>query len=125
MTVEASSSAASPHATLQTEATSIGELLREHGSLARGHLVSFCLDDPWSSLPAAWREALGDGALINKRSKTWRDFDDASRQAAEADPLPVLAEHPTLIKRPILETSTTTLAGFSPARYETVLAGAD
>ena len=58
MTVEASSSAASPHATLQTEATSIGELLREHGSLARGHLVSFCLDDPWSSLPAAWREAL-------------------------------------------------------------------
>ena len=74
---------------------------------------------------AAWREALGDGALINKRSKTWRDFDDASRQAAEADPLPVLAEHPTLIKRPILETSTTTLAGFSPARYETVLAGAD
>jgi len=58
MTAEASSSAASPHATLQTEATSIGELLREHGSLARGHLVSFCLDDPWSSLPAAWREAL-------------------------------------------------------------------
>ena len=72
-----------------------------------------------------WREVLGDAALINKRSKTWRDFDTKQRQATEADPLPVLVDHPTLIKRPILETPTTTLAGFSAARYEAALAGAD
>ena len=74
---------------------------------------------------AAWRDSLGDSALINKRSKTWRDFDTKQRQATEADPLPVLVDHPTLIKRPILETPTTTLAGFSAARYEAALAGAD
>lgn len=72
-----------------------------------------------------WRDALGDAALLNKRSKTWRDFDADARAAAEADPVPVLVEHPTLIKRPILETPTITLAGFSQARYETALAGAD
>jgi len=72
-----------------------------------------------------WRDALGDAALINKRSKTWRDFDAAERAAAEADPVPILVEHPTLIKRPILETPGITLAGFTAERYETVLTGAD
>ncbi|MGN8157193.1 Spx/MgsR family RNA polymerase-binding regulatory protein [Salinisphaera sp. RV14] len=71
----------------------------------------------------AWREALGDAALLNKRSKTWRDFDADQRAAAEADPMPVLLAHPTLIKRPILETPRETLAGFSRARYENALTG--
>ena len=82
-------------------------------------------EPPTSERLAAWRSALGDTTLINKRSKTWRDFDDTTKCATEADPLPVLAEHPTLIKRPILETPTATLAGFSAARYEAVIAGAD
>ncbi len=72
-----------------------------------------------------WKTTLGDGALINRRSKTWRDFDADQRQSAEHDPVAVLSDHPTLIKRPILETTTATLAGFSPARYEAALAGAD
>jgi len=72
-----------------------------------------------------WRAALGDDALLNKRSKTWRDFDSDQRAAAEADPVAVLVDHPTLVKRPILETATATLAGFSAARYEAALAGAD
>ncbi len=69
----------------------------------------------------AWRDALGDAALLNKRSKTWRDFDADQRAAAEADPIPVLLEHPTLIKRPILETDGDTLAGFSDTRYASAL----
>ncbi|MES1925154.1 Spx/MgsR family RNA polymerase-binding regulatory protein [Salinisphaera sp. T31B1] len=73
----------------------------------------------------AWYETLGPDALLNKRSKTWRDFDGQQRQAAEREPVAVLGEYPTLIKRPILETSTTTLAGFSADRYAAVFAGAD
>ncbi|MES1953424.1 arsenate reductase family protein [Salinisphaera hydrothermalis] len=69
----------------------------------------------------AWRNALGDAALLNKRSKTWRDFDAEARAAAEADPIPVLLEHPTLVKRPILETDGETLTGFSEARYTDAL----
>ena len=68
----------------------------------------------------AWRETLGDAALINKRSKTWRDFDADARAAAERDPVPMLVAHPTLIKRPILETDAETVAGFSEARYQTL-----
>lgn len=82
-------------------------------------------DDVGRATLEAWREALGDAALLNKRSKTWRDFDASQRAAAESDPIPVLLEHPTLIKRPILETPTLTLAGFSDARYSAALAGAD
>ncbi|ERJ19913.1 Putative glutaredoxin family protein [Salinisphaera shabanensis E1L3A] len=101
---------------------------------ARQWLTSAGIEHAWIDLRTdgitrerleQWREVLGDAALINKRSKTWRDFDTKQRQATEADPLPVLVDHPTLIKRPILETPTTTLAGFSAARYEAALAGAD
>ncbi|RJS95345.1 arsenate reductase family protein [Salinisphaera sp. Q1T1-3] len=73
----------------------------------------------------AWREALGDDALINKRSQTWRAFDEQQREATRQDPIPVLIAHPTLIKRPILDAPPHTLAGFSAERYEAALAGAD
>lgn len=71
----------------------------------------------------AWRSTLGDATLINKRSKIWREFDAGQRAATETEPVSVLATHPILIKRPILETSHETLAGFSAARYEAVLGG--
>ena len=101
---------------------------------ARQWLATAGIDHSWTDLRRdgvdrtrleRWRAALGDSALINRRSKTWRDFDADMRARAEADPVPVLLEHPTLIKRPILETATDTLAGFSAARYEAALAGAD
>ena len=39
-------------------------------------------------------------ALVNKRSTTWRGLDDAARAQ---DPLVLLAAHPTLMKRPVIE----------------------
>ena len=101
---------------------------------ARQWLANAGIDHEWVDLRQdgvsrerleQWRDALGDAALLNKRSKTWRDFDSDERARAETDPVPVLVEHPTLIKRPILETATDTLAGFAANRYEAALAGAD
>src|SRR5699024_5258772 len=66
---------------------------------------------------AGWLETHGNKTMINKRSRTWRDLDDNARQACETDPLPTLFAHPTLIKRPILETGNTSLVGFSAATY--------
>ncbi|MCC1494802.1 ArsC/Spx/MgsR family protein [Cognatishimia sp. F0-27] len=43
-------------------------------------------------------ERFGD-KLLNTRSTTWRGLDDAARAAA---PLSLLAEHPTLMKRPLI-----------------------
>lgn len=38
-------------------------------------------------------------ALVNTRSTTWRGLDDAERAR---DPLALLADHPTLMKRPLI-----------------------
>ena len=38
-------------------------------------------------------------ALVNTRSTTWRGLSEAERQRA---PLDLLAEHPTLMKRPLI-----------------------
>lgn len=45
-------------------------------------------------------DAFGDD-LVNTRSTTWRGMDADARQGA---PAALLAEHPTLMKRPVIET---------------------
>lgn len=39
-------------------------------------------------------------ALLNKKSKTWRELDDVTRELA---PLDLLNEAPTVMKRPLIE----------------------
>lgn len=41
-------------------------------------------------------------ALLNTRSTTWRQLDTAERQR---NPLELLADHPTLMKRPLIDMS--------------------
>ena len=55
-----------------------------------------------SKLPT-WLEKAGAKALVNTRSTTWRGLDEADRSRAETDPAGLLAENPTLIKRPVIE----------------------
>ena len=52
---------------------------------------------------ATWSARHG-AALVNTRSTTWRGMDEATRARAEADPVGLLAEHPTLMKRPVIVT---------------------
>lgn len=61
----------------------------------------------------AWLEAVGAQALINTRSTTWRALDEAGRARAETDPMGLLIEHPTLIKRPVIETGDATHIGWT------------
>lgn len=49
-----------------------------------------------------WLEAAGD-ALLNKASTTWRGLTEGEKQAAMANPAPILIANPTLIKRPVIE----------------------
>lgn len=44
-------------------------------------------------------EAFG-AALVNTRSTTWRGLSEAAREGAHGD---LLAEHPALMKRPVIE----------------------
>ena len=60
---------------------------------------------------AAILEAFGDGA-INTRSTTWRGLSEEDRgQPPEA----LLATHPTLMKRPVIEANGTWYQGWTPA----------
>jgi arsenate reductase-like glutaredoxin family protein len=49
---------------------------------------------------ARFHAAFGD-ALVNRRSTTWRNLAEAERAGA---PQALLAAHPTLMKRPVIET---------------------
>ncbi len=46
-----------------------------------------------------WLDALGEQALVNRRSTTWRGLDETARRQPT---LSLLAAEPTLIKRPVL-----------------------
>ena len=50
-----------------------------------------------------WLDAVGAKVLVNTRSTTWRGLDEAQRARVETDAAALLAEHPTLIKRPVIE----------------------
>jgi arsenate reductase (glutaredoxin) len=52
-----------------------------------------------------WAKAAGAERLVNRASMTWRKLSDAdkARASGEAGIIAVLSEHPTLIKRPVIE----------------------
>ena len=56
-------------------------------------------------------DAFGD-ALVNRRSTTWRGLDEAARARPAAD---LLAEHPTLMKRPVIEADGALYLGWDKA----------
>ena len=58
---------------------------------------------------AAMVAAFGD-KVINRASTTWRGLSEAEREAAAAD---LIAAHPTLIKRPVIEVDGTWHQGWS------------
>ena len=50
--------------------------------------------------------ALGYEALVNKKSTTWRGLSDAEKSGLSRESaLSLLAENPTLMKRPVIETA--------------------
>jgi Spx/MgsR family transcriptional regulator len=72
-----------------------------------------------------WLKQVPFETLLNKRSTTWKQLNDEQKQAlTERYDLSLLVEHPTLIKRPVLEISEpfTVVVGFKPETYEKTLA---
>jgi len=66
----------------------------------------------------AWIKELGWEKLINKRSTTWRNLPDETKENMdETLALAVAEENPTIIKRPVLELEDKVLVGFSEKTY--------
>ena len=68
-------------------------------SLPEAEFVDVRADGVPDSVLIQAHEAFG-GALLNTRSTTWRGLAEAERTRP---PLELLAEHPTLMKRPLIE----------------------
>lgn len=63
---------------------------------------------------SAWTSALGWEAVLNRRSTTWRQLGEAERAGLdEARAVALMAAHPTLIKRPVIDTDGGFLVGFT------------
>lgn len=69
----------------------------------------------------AWLQELGLD-LINRRSTSWKALDEQTRDELDAtNATGVILAHPTLIKRPLLDTGEERRVGFKPAEYEALL----
>ena len=62
-----------------------------------------------------WAQQVSWEKLLNKSSTTWRGLDDAEKNGVtEKKAIALMAEHPTLIKRPVIENGPTQVfAGWS------------
>lgn len=70
----------------------------------------------------AWLARVPAERLVNKRSTTWKQLDEATRDNLSGDNLPaLLAAHPTLIKRPVLEIGEQVHTGFSEKTYQQLI----
>jgi len=71
---------------------------------------------------SAWAAELGWESLLNKRSTTWRQLPDETKENInEILALMVMEDQPTLIKRPVLELSDRVLVGFNEKTYTELL----
>ena len=68
-----------------------------------------------------WLQQTELKALINTRSTTWRQLDEAECAAVQAGDLGRLAEYPTLIRRPLLEAGAKLLVGFDAQQWTEAL----
>jgi len=66
----------------------------------------------------SWLQALGWETLINRRGTTWRNLDDAEKAGLDdGRALALGLAHPSLLKRPIVETAEGVSVGFDPKRF--------
>ena len=65
-----------------------------------------------------WLRQVGSEQLLNKKSRTWRNLDESITSIIEdSHILSLLVEYPTLIKRPILESSDKLIIDFDEEKY--------
>jgi arsenate reductase (glutaredoxin) len=74
---------------------------------------------PTAILLQAWCKAFGYETLVNQRGTTWKKLPDTDKLGLDEErAIALMCQHPSLIKRPVLETPDTRIVGFDPVQYE-------
>ena len=72
----------------------------------------------------SWLKQLELSKIVNKRSTSWKQLSDNEKQAVLDENLDlvknILMQHPTLIKRPVLEANTNVTCGFNNDEYQNI-----
>lgn len=85
------------------------------------HFHDFRADGLSEAQVKTWIAEIGLETLVNKRSTTWKELDEATKtNFSEANAARVISENPTLIKRPLLDTGTQKHVGFKDTEYNTI-----
>ena len=74
------------------------------------------------ALVAQWVAASGLDTVLNRRGTTFRKLGDAERARAENDPVALMVEQPSLIKRPVVVHPGGVLVGFDAGAWAQALA---
>jgi Spx/MgsR family transcriptional regulator len=83
------------------------------------HFVDLRADGLDAERLAGWLASPLAEKVVNRRSTTWRQLDDRQRAVSGTALLRLLVQHPTLIKRPVIEQDGQLLAiGFDPASLQ-------
>ncbi|WP_425228339.1 ArsC family reductase [Sphingomonas sp.] len=70
----------------------------------------------------AWVARLGWDGVLNRSGTTFRKLSDAERSVVAPDAaVALMLAHPSVIRRPLLDTGETVLAGFRPDAYSAAL----
>ena len=73
---------------------------------------------------AGWADRIGWEALLNRAGTTFRRLPGGDKAGIDRErALRLMVEHPSLIKRPVLEHGETLLVGFKPDAYAAALHG--
>jgi len=68
-----------------------------------------------------WLASVELDILLNRRSRTWRELDDAVKNNVTVSKgITLMMEQPTLIKRPILTIARKIFVGFDATQYESL-----
>lgn len=97
--------------------------LADHGLAYR--FVDFKKDGVDPAKLAQWQRALGWEVALNRKGLTWRGLPEERRAGVTdaASAAALMAEFPSLIKRPVLVDGDRVHAGFSEAAYEALFKG--
>ena len=72
-----------------------------------------------------WLKEIGADKVLNKKGTTWRKLTEAEQAYALSDEqhlIETLIAHPSLIKRPVLQTPTGFIIGFDAESYQNLSA---
>ena len=79
----------------------------------------FRIDDLDLSTLERFESASGWEKMLNRRSTSWRQLSESDKTGLDKNKaLQLMLDQPTLIKRPLLETGSKILIGFTPQQYQ-------